>query len=67
MKRISQLIGFVLVLFVAMATMPELREVDVWGYINYDEAWEIGKPAHYSPEDTRLIHRSLLTLDRLSV
>lgn len=60
-------VGQGLVLFVAMATMPELREVDVWGYINYDEAWEIGKPAHYSPEDTRLVHRSLLTLDRLSV
>lgn len=51
-----------LVLFVAKAIAPELREVEVWGYIDYDEAWEIGQPAHYSPDDTRLIHRDKLTV-----
>lgn len=51
-----------MVLFVAKAIMPELRQVEVWGYIDYDKAWEIGEPAHYSPEDTRLIHRSHLTI-----
>lgn len=58
----SRQVGLGLVLFVAKATMPELREVDVWGYINYDKAWELGSPAPYSPDDTRLIHRSCLTL-----
>lgn len=55
-------VGQNLVLFVAKVAMPELREVDVWGYINYDKAWKIGTPAPYSPDDTRLIHRSFLTL-----
>jgi hypothetical protein len=55
-------VGNGLVLFVAKVTMPELREVDVWGYIDYDKAWELGTPASYSPADTRLIHRSFLTL-----
>lgn len=56
-------IGKGLVLFVAKAIMPELRQVEVWGYIDYDDAWELGKPAPYSPEDTRLIHRSELTVE----
>lgn len=55
-------LGQGLVLFVAKAIMPELRQVEVWGYIDYDDAWEIGEPAPYSPEDTRLIHRSHLTV-----
>lgn len=55
-------LGQGLVLFVAKAVMPELRQVEVWGYIDYDHAWEIGEPAPYSPEDTRLIHRSHLTV-----
>lgn len=55
-------VGKDLVLFVAKAVMPELREVEVWGYIDYDKAWELGEPAHYSPKDTRLIHRSHLTV-----
>lgn len=54
-------VGKGLVLFVAKPVMPELREVEVWGYIEYDKAWEIGQPAPYSPEDTRLIHRGQLT------
>jgi hypothetical protein len=54
-------VGKGLVLFVAKPVMPELREVEVWGYIDYDRAWGIGSPAHYSPEDTRLIHKSQLT------
>ena len=60
-------VGKGLVLFAAKPTIPELREVDVWGYMDYDEAWEAGTPANYSPEDTRLIHRSLLTLKGLSL
>lgn len=55
-------LGKDLVLFVAKAIPPELREVEVWGYINCDKAWELGEPAHYSPDDTRLIHRSHLTV-----
>lgn len=55
-------VGKGLVLFVAKAVMPELREVEVWGYIDYDQAWELGEPANYSPKDTRLIHRSHLVV-----
>lgn len=55
-------LGQGLVLFVAKAVMPELRKIEVWGYIGYDTAWDLGEPSSYSPEDTRLIHRRHLTV-----
>lgn len=53
-------LGKGLVLFVAKAIMPELRQVEIWGQIDYDKAWAVGKPAYYSPDDTRLVHRNQL-------
>jgi hypothetical protein len=38
-----------------------LREVDVLGWIDYDEAWEKGEPSSYDSEGTRLISPQHLT------
>jgi hypothetical protein len=57
--RLHQL-GKGLVLFVAQPKPPEFREVEVWGWLDYDEAWSLAEPAHYAPDTTRLLHRSHL-------
>lgn len=47
-----------LILFAAHLPDPEFRTVDVWGWITMEEAWGLGQPATYDPENTRVIHRS---------
>ena len=48
-------LGKGLILFVARPIMPELRTCEVLGWIEYDKAWELGMPANYDLENTRLI------------
>jgi len=48
-------LGKGLVLFVARPVMPEMTQVEVFGWKKYDEAWEIGEPSSYDPENTRVI------------
>ncbi len=55
-------LGKGLVLFVAKPMPPEFREVEIYGFIGYDKAWEIGLPSQYDPENTREISIELLRL-----
>ena len=54
-------VGKGLVLVVAYAIPPEMREVDVMGWIHMDEAWEKGVPSSYDSEGTRLVSPQHLT------
>ena len=54
-------VGKGLVLIVAYAVPPELREVEILGSIGMDRAWELGEPSSYDSEGTRLISPSHLT------
>lgn len=57
-------VGQGIVLWVARPIAPEFREVEMWGWIRVDDAWEIGEPARYDDTGrTRLVHRSALRLD----
>jgi hypothetical protein len=47
-------VGKGLVLFVAKPIMPEIRSVEIYGWMKYDEAWEVGIQSDYDA-DTRLI------------
>ena len=49
-----------LVLWVVQPVPPEFRVVDILGWIDHDEAWEKGEPAHYDPENTRVIGEQFL-------
>jgi hypothetical protein len=51
-------LGQGLYLFGAECVDEELRVVDVWGWLPYDEAWELGSPSSYN-EDTRVVARDL--------
>jgi len=53
-------LGKGLILFVAQPEPPELRTVNVLGWIDHDEAWELGKPSSYAPDTTRNIASTLL-------
>ena len=53
-------LGKGLILFVAQPDPPELRSVDILGWIDHDEAWELGKPSSYAPDTTRNIASTLL-------
>lgn len=54
-------LGKGLVLFAAYAEPPEFREVRIWGWMEYDEAWELALQASYdSSGNTRLLPRHLL-------
>ncbi|MGA0847955.1 MAG: hypothetical protein ACO3PY_05030 [Pontimonas sp.] len=48
-------LGKNLVLYVAEAIAPEFMEVTLYGYLEYDQAWEQGTASHYDPENTRVI------------
>lgn len=50
-------LGKGLVLVAVEAVAPEFRQVDIWGWLSYDRAWEIGGPSSYS-DDTRIVARS---------
>ena len=47
-------VGKGLVLFVAKPVMPEIRSVEIYGWMHYDEAWAVGTQSDYDP-DTRLV------------
>jgi hypothetical protein len=47
-------VGKGLVLFVAKPVMPEIRSVEIYGWMHYDQAWEVGTESDYDP-DTRLV------------
>jgi len=53
-------LGQGLVLWVVQPVPPEFRVVDLLGWIDYDEAWEKGEPAHYDLENTRVIGEQFL-------
>ena len=53
-------LGMGLVLWVVQPVPPEFRVVAILGWIDYDEAWEKGEPAHYDPENTRVIGEQFL-------
>jgi hypothetical protein len=48
-------VGQGLVLFVARPHSPEFTTVDVFGWMHYDHAWELGNPSDYDPANTRTI------------
>lgn len=48
-------LGEGLVLWVAEAVAPEFRQVIIYGWLNYDHAWEMGEESAYDPENTRVI------------
>lgn len=48
-------LGKNLVLYVAEAIGPELRSATLYGWLKYDEAWDLGKQSKYDPENTRVI------------
>jgi hypothetical protein len=53
-------LGMGLKLFVAYPQPPEFRVCEIWGWMDYDEAWQLGTPSSYAPDTTRLIERSKL-------
>ena len=48
-------LGKGLVLFVVRPVPDEFRTVEMLGWIDHDEAWELGEPSGYDPENTRVI------------
>lgn len=56
-------LGQGLVLWVARVVPPDFFEVELYGWIRYDEAWEKGVPSKYAPDTTRVIDVSMLTLN----
>jgi len=55
-------VGKGLVLFVAKPVMPELRQIEIYGFIDYDHAWNLAVPTDYDPENTREIGPEFLRL-----
>ena len=53
-------LGMGLVLFVVRPVPPEFREVEMLGWIDHDEAWELGEPSGYDPDNTRVIAAAML-------
>jgi hypothetical protein len=56
-------VGKGLVLWAAYPVAPEFRTVEIWGWLPYDEAWELGTPSQYDPQNTRTVARGLLHND----
>ena len=48
-------LGKGLVLFVVRPVPDEFRSVEMLGWIDHDEGWELGGPSGYDPENTRVI------------
>jgi hypothetical protein len=48
-------LGKGLVLFVVRPVPDEFRTVEMLGWIDHDEGWELGGPSGYDPENTRVI------------
>ena len=53
-------LGKGLVLFGAQPEPPEFTQVEIWGWLDYDQAWELAEPSHYEPEKVRLLDRKHL-------
>jgi hypothetical protein len=53
-------LGQGLVIWVATAIAPELRQVELHGWLKYDEAWNLGTPSTYDPDNTKVISLDLL-------
>lgn len=53
-------LGKGLVLWVAYPVGPEFREVELLGWLPYDEAWELGTPSNYDAANTRVVASGLL-------
>ena len=54
-------VGKGLFIYAAKVTMPELMQVEILGWLPHDEAWDLGKPAHYDKtKTTRTVDCSLL-------
>lgn len=53
-------LGKGLVLWVAYPVGPEFRQVELLGWLHYDEAWEVGTAAPYDPQGTRVVASGLL-------
>ena len=49
-----------LILFIVRPAMPELRAVEMLGWIDHDEAWELGEPSGYDSQNTRVIKEDYL-------
>lgn len=52
-------VGKGLVLWVAQPIPPEFMAVDLWGWLDYDKAWDIADPSGFN-EDTRYVPRERL-------
>jgi|TARA_R110000824_G_scaffold180615_1_gene361109 hypothetical protein len=48
-------LGKGLFLFVVRPVPDEFRTVEMLGWLDHDEAWELGKPSGYDEENTRVI------------
>jgi hypothetical protein len=44
-----------LILFIVRPVVPEFRAVEILGWLDHDEAWELGEPSQYDPDGTHLI------------
>ncbi len=55
-------LGKGLVLFVAKPLMPELRQVEIYGFLEYDIAWSLAVPSPYDPDNTRELGPEFLKL-----
>jgi hypothetical protein len=53
-------LGRGLVLWAARPEPPEFRQVELFGWMRDDEAWEVGRPSEYDPEKTRVVDVALL-------
>jgi hypothetical protein len=53
-------LGKGLVLWVAEAIAPEFRDVTLYGWLRYDDAWEMGEESTYDPQNTRVIRTDQL-------
>ena len=47
-------------LFIVRPVAPEFRSVEMLGWLDHDEAWELGEPSQYDPEGTRLVAEEYL-------
>jgi len=55
-------VGLGLVLFVGRPIPKEFRQVEIWGWLPYDEAWDYGLPDNDNPL-SRLVPRDSLRTD----
>lgn len=54
-------VGKGLFIWACKVVMPEIKEVEVIGYLDYDAAWQQGTPSDFDPEGTRYLPLGKLT------